>query len=60
MGKEAKDSDENDIDTLFELPLNEFTAARNALVSRLRKTGRVDEAEKVKALVKPSISTQVA
>ena len=42
------------IDALFELPLPEFTAARNALASRLKREGRAAEAEKVKALQKPS------
>src|SRR5687768_17449864 len=44
----------SDVDALFELPLTEFTAARNSLASRLRKEGRKDEAERVKALPKPS------
>ena len=43
----------SEIDALFELPLAEFTAARNALASRLRKEGRTDEAERVKVLPKP-------
>lgn len=46
----------SDIDGLFQLPLDEFTAARNALAARLRKAGRTEEAEQVKALVKPQIS----
>jgi hypothetical protein len=45
---------DRDIDSLFSLPLNEFTGARNALVRELRKTGRKDEAEEVGALKKPS------
>lgn len=47
---------ENDVDELFRLPLNEFTRSRNALASRLKKEGRLNEAEFVKALTKPSIS----
>ena len=43
----------SEVDTLFELPLAEFTAARNALASRLKKEGRAEEAERVKALPKP-------
>lgn len=44
----------SEIDALFELPLSEFTAARNALASRLRKEGRAVEAERVKGMPKPS------
>jgi hypothetical protein len=43
-----------DIDALYKLPLAEFTASRNALAGRLKKAGRVDEADRIKALVKPS------
>lgn len=45
---------DSQIDTLFALPLAEFTAARNALASRLRKQGRGGESERVKAIPKPS------
>lgn len=45
-----------DIDSLFKLPPGEFTAARNALVSKLKKAGKIEEAEQVRALAKPSIS----
>ena len=48
-----------DADALFQLPLIEFTAARNALASRLKKAGRADEAEQVKGLAKPSVSAWV-
>jgi pyruvate/2-oxoglutarate dehydrogenase complex dihydrolipoamide acyltransferase (E2) component len=47
---------EDEVDALFRLPLAEFTAARNTLAARLKKVGRGDEADLVKALVKPSIS----
>ena len=43
----------SEVDALFALPLAEFTAARKSLASRLRKEGRHDEAERVKALPKP-------
>jgi hypothetical protein len=47
-------SDSNpEIDALFRLPLAEFTAVRNALAARLRKSGRTDDAERVKSLAKP-------
>ena len=46
----------SDVDGLFQLPLPEFTAARNALASRLKKNGHPDDAEAVKGLQKPPIS----
>jgi hypothetical protein len=45
-----------DLDALFKLPSTEFTGERNALSARLKKSGRKDEAARVKALAKPSIS----
>lgn len=45
-----------DVDALFTLPLAEFTGARNELATRLKKAGHSDEANRVKALAKPSIS----
>lgn len=42
------------IDTLYRAPLDRFTAARNALASSLRKAGRRADADRVKALAKPS------
>jgi len=47
---------DDEIDALFRLPLAEFTSARNALASRLKKDGRANDAERVKLLTKPSIS----
>jgi hypothetical protein len=46
---------QDDIDALFQLPLTEFTAARNALAARLKKAGDPEAAERVKALAKPSV-----
>jgi hypothetical protein len=48
-----------DIDALFQLPLGEFTAARNALAAQLKKDGKHDEASEAKALAKPSASAWV-
>ncbi len=45
---------QNDIDALFQLPLTEFTAARNALSMQLKKAGDAEEAARVKAIPKPS------
>ena len=51
--------DGDEVDVLFRLPLAEFTAARNALSGRLKKAGDTDEAERVRALSKPSLSAWV-
>jgi hypothetical protein len=47
---------EDDVDALFKLPLAEFTGARNDLAARLKREGRGDDSNFVKALAKPSIS----
>jgi hypothetical protein len=47
-------------DDLFRLPPSEFTAARNALVAKLKKDGHGEESERVRALSKPPISAWVA
>lgn len=44
---------EADIDRLFQLPLAEFTEARNAVAARLRKEGNAEASARVKALAKP-------
>jgi hypothetical protein len=49
----------SDVDALFKLPLEEFTAARNVLAARLKKQGHQAEASEAKALVKPSVSAWV-
>ena len=38
------------------MPLDEFTAARNALAKRLKQDGDADAAEQVRALPKPSVA----
>ena len=43
------------VDRLYALPLDEFTAERNALAKELRKEGDRDSADAVKALKKPSV-----
>jgi hypothetical protein len=48
-----------DLDALFELPLGEFTSARNALAAQLKKDGRQTEASEAKRLPKPSASAWV-
>jgi hypothetical protein len=47
---------EDDIDALFALSWAEFTGARNALAAQLKQDGRGDDAARVKALDKPSIT----
>jgi hypothetical protein len=49
-----------EIDALFQAPLADFTAARNALAAKLKKDGDATDADRVKALGKPSISAWVA
>jgi len=44
------------LEELFELPLDEFTAARNALARRLRHEGDAETAEQVRGLTKPSVA----
>jgi hypothetical protein len=46
---------DREIDRLYALPLDEFTARRNELAKRLKKDGDADAAEQVTALVKPSV-----
>jgi hypothetical protein len=47
---------ENDVDALFKVLLNEFIGARKTLAVRLKQGGHASEADRVKALVKPSIT----
>ena len=54
MKNSSKLNDE--VDELFKLPLAEFIDARNALAKRLKQSGRADDANLVKTLVKPPIS----
>jgi hypothetical protein len=45
-----------EVDKLYQAPLAEFTAARNALVARIKAAHGADAAAHVKALAKPSIA----
>jgi len=51
---------EQELDRLYALPLEEFTAARNDLARRLTKAGRADAAGEVKKLAKPSVPVWTA
>ena len=46
----------DEVDELYGLPLDEFTAARNALAKKLRADGERERADEVKALAKPSVA----
>jgi len=48
-----------DAETLYGLPLDEFTGARDELAKAHRKAGRKDDAERVAALRKPVLSAWV-
>ena len=50
----------DEVDKLFQIPLAEFTGARNSLATKLRKEGDTEAADRVKTLAKPSISAWVA
>ena len=56
IGSETKRKLEDDVDALFKLPLAEFTSARNDLAAGLKRAGRANDANLVKALAKPSVS----
>jgi hypothetical protein len=46
---------DREIDSLYALPLEEFTAGRNALARRLKSEGDSEAADQVAALAKPSV-----
>ena len=48
------------IDALFQVPLGEFTQARNALAVTLKSAGRPDDAAHVKTLAKPTLPAWAA
>jgi len=50
------DKNAGEIDRLYALPLDEFTAERDQLAQRLRKEGDAEAADAIKALKKPSIA----
>jgi len=47
---------ERELDALYQLPLDQFTTARDELAKRLRADGQDDQAEQVKALRKPPVA----
>jgi hypothetical protein len=54
MTAASKADFEGDLDRLYQLPLNEFTAARDDLTKRLRAEGASERAQEIKALRKPT------
>jgi len=46
---------EHELDTLYALPLDEFTKARNDLSARLRKAHQAEAAAEIRALKKPAV-----
>ena len=50
---------DEDLEALFAAPLSEFITARKALASKLKVSGRRDEAAVVQALQKPTVSAWV-
>lgn len=51
---------DRELDTLYALPLGEFTKARNDLAARLRKAHQTEAAETVQALKKPTVAAWAA
>ena len=47
---------DEELDRLYGLPLEEFTAARDDLSKRVRAAGLRDQADEIKALRKPPVS----
>lgn len=54
--KSRKSALDTEIQSLYALPLGEFTGARNALAARLRKAGDAAGSDEVKSLSKPTPS----
>src|SRR6476469_9238949 len=51
---------DRELDALYELPLEEFTKARNDLVGRLRNAHQSEAAAEVHALKKPTVVARAA
>jgi hypothetical protein len=45
---------EDELDRLYQLPLNEFTSARDELAKRLRAQGEMERAQEIKKMRKPT------
>ena len=60
MASRSKANDESDIDRLFELPPEEFIAARDELAKRLKGEGRTEDAAQVRSLRRPTVAAWAA
>jgi len=59
MAAASKADFEGDLDRLYQLPLSEFTSARDELTRRLRAEGEREKAEEIKKLRKPTAAVWV-
>jgi hypothetical protein len=59
MAAASKADFEGEVDRLYQLPLNEFTSARDELVKRLRAEGEREQAQEIKTLRKPTAAVWV-
>ena len=59
MAAASKTDLEGDLDRLYQLPLSEFTSARDELVKRLRAQGESERAQEIKKLRKPPAAVWV-
>jgi hypothetical protein len=59
MAAASKADFEGDLDRLYQLPLSEFTSARDELVKRLRAEGEDERSQEVKKLRKPTAAVWV-
>jgi hypothetical protein len=55
-GARKRESADGEIDRLFELPPEEFTAARDELAKRVAGEGRAEQSRAVKALRRPTVA----
>jgi hypothetical protein len=59
MAAASKADLEGDLDRLYQLPLSEFTSARDELVKRLRAQGESERSQEVKKLRRPTAAVWV-
>ena len=59
MAAATKADFDGDLDRLYQLPLSEFTSARNELARELRAQGEREKADEIKQLRKPTAAVWV-
>src|SRR5580765_8458513 len=59
MAAATKADFEGNLDRLYQLPLSEFTSARNQLAQEMRAQGEREKAEEIKRLRKPTAAVWV-